>query len=343
MTKFYFFVFLSLFYSTILSGQDLHYTQFQMSPLTMNPALAGAFSGSVRVGGIYRDQWFHSIDLANGSLYRSPSFYADAPIIRGLREQDWVGIGAVFINDQQGYLTDDVGNPPGTDKASITTSGLIGGASYHFALDEDQKTVLTLGAQYGTLSKALKNSGYVFYTQLLDNPINEQVNFSEKGESYQDISAGLLLTGHNQDNIYRFGISMLHINQPRITLNETKETISSKIVAHAMYELPINERIKVIPALLFQNVKTSSEIVIQGMGSLMLNPETRINAGLGYRFGDGVQLLGGVDYKSLRAGISYDITLSSLSPSGSFEIAVSYIAKIYKRPKITPVIFCPRF
>ena len=35
-------------------AQDIHFTQFTMSPLTLNPGLTGKFEGTVRIGGIYR-------------------------------------------------------------------------------------------------------------------------------------------------------------------------------------------------------------------------------------------------------------------------------------------------
>ena len=54
-----------------------------------------------------------------------------------------------------------------------------------------------------------------------------------------------------------------------------------------------------------------------------------------------------IQYDRLRAGISYDINISDLNNisnnQGGFELAVSYIARIFSEPKSKPVIFCPRF
>src|SRR5436190_24180956 len=38
-------------------AQDPNFSQFFVSPLTLNPALTGKFNGDVRVAGNYRDQW----------------------------------------------------------------------------------------------------------------------------------------------------------------------------------------------------------------------------------------------------------------------------------------------
>ena len=37
--------------------QDIHFSQFSETPLLRNPALAGIFSGDVRVQAVFRNQW----------------------------------------------------------------------------------------------------------------------------------------------------------------------------------------------------------------------------------------------------------------------------------------------
>jgi len=49
--------FFALLFFTDLSAQDKHFTQFYSSPLTLNPALTGAYIGRYRLSTVYRDQW----------------------------------------------------------------------------------------------------------------------------------------------------------------------------------------------------------------------------------------------------------------------------------------------
>ena len=51
------FLFSILFTGSALWAQDIHFTQFYMSPMTTNPANAGKFEGTARIGGIFRGQW----------------------------------------------------------------------------------------------------------------------------------------------------------------------------------------------------------------------------------------------------------------------------------------------
>src|SRR5688500_12258614 len=39
------------------SAQDPNFSQFFVSPLTLNPAMTGKFNGDFRLAGNYRDQW----------------------------------------------------------------------------------------------------------------------------------------------------------------------------------------------------------------------------------------------------------------------------------------------
>ena len=57
--------FLTVFFCQDIVAQDIHWTMYDMSPLTLNPANTGAYEGTFRIGGIYRDQ-YNSISNATG-------------------------------------------------------------------------------------------------------------------------------------------------------------------------------------------------------------------------------------------------------------------------------------
>ena len=76
--------------------------------------------------------------------------------------------------------------------------------------------------------------------------------------------------------------------------------------------------------------------------------------GGGYRVSGDAIVRVGLDIKGLKFGFAYDINtmangLSYNVPSFNnntgmaFEVALSYVAKIYKVPVIRDVLFCPRF
>ena len=62
--------------SFLAQGQDVHFSQFYNSPLTINPANVGAFNGDIRAHSNYRNQW-SSIQ----SAYKTYSFSEIEPFI----------------------------------------------------------------------------------------------------------------------------------------------------------------------------------------------------------------------------------------------------------------------
>src|SRR6187455_2879483 len=79
------------------SAQDVHFSQFRNSPLTLNPALSGAIEGDQRFALIHRSQW-QSI----GAPFRTYAFSYDAPILRGKMKGRYLGIGANAYSDKAG-------------------------------------------------------------------------------------------------------------------------------------------------------------------------------------------------------------------------------------------------
>ncbi|MCB0688949.1 MAG: PorP/SprF family type IX secretion system membrane protein, partial [Saprospiraceae bacterium] len=233
-------------------------------------------------------------------------------------------------------------------RGTITTGGLLVSGAYHFALDKKRNTVIALGVQYGTVTKKVGGK-FQFEDALLSGSATQDVvPENDKGKNYLDISGGLTITGKTTgESFYRIGVSAMHANKPRASIlgGGGSSKLPMRIVGYGMYHLDLNEQIMVTPSILFQSLGSASEVAVQGMlGYKIPAQNTVLKGGLGYRLGDAAEVLVGVDYKDLRVGASYDLTLSDLkAPHNAFELAVAYIIRIYKRPKVDPVIFCPRF
>lgn len=85
----------ALFASQYVNAQDPHFSQFFASPLTLNPAFTGKFSGSWRLAANHRDQW-PSIPKA----YVTTSASLDFPILKSrIPEKDVFGVGVSGLTD----------------------------------------------------------------------------------------------------------------------------------------------------------------------------------------------------------------------------------------------------
>lgn len=350
-------------FALTLGAQDVHYTLHNYAPLWLNPANTGSFSGSVRVGGIYRGQW-HSLSGIN-----SPTAYADAPLNFGLRKQDWIGVGFSLVTDNAGDF-------------NISSNFFGLSAAYHFALDKKRTNVLTFGAQYGSTSYGIKqfdaDQARVFSDgiggegltdpEMIGMVDNMNPGGNNNNDSYNDINAGiklkLLLDKKTGDN-FEAGVSLLHLNSPERTSQlepvpvdtmsptptptpigtedrERKPTIH----AHARYDMELSDKWRFQPTVFFQAANATSSISLQAWGSRKLKKDMALRLGLGYRTSDAAKVMVGLDSGQLRAALAYDITLSQArnvnSYQGAFELGIAYIFNIYKKPQVTPKILCPR-
>jgi len=332
-------ILLGIFMANGLFAQDIHFTQYNMSPMTLNPGLIGGFEGTARVGGIYRNQWSSVID----NEFVTPSFWVDAPIIRGFRKKDWVGVGVMFLSDEAGSV--------GFEQNSVKF-----GASYHFALDKGGNTYLTLGAQGGRLEQKIDNARFQFEDKLLLNdPMamsSDPFAAAQSGKGF-DLDAGVVLKSRlNKRMDVTLGFSMYHLLEPEISLFEGgtgDKKQARRPVFTGVYNVELTDRWTFSPSFLFQTRSGNDEIIVQGMGNYLFDPEKDISfdLGLGYRLGDALSVMGGVRWKDLRVGLAYDINTSDLNTvsnsRGGFEIAANYIFKIFKEADVDPQILCPRF
>ncbi|MEM7105555.1 MAG: PorP/SprF family type IX secretion system membrane protein [Bacteroidota bacterium] len=334
---------LSIF-SCVLSlshAQDIHFSQFNLSPLTLNPAYTGAFEGSFRIGGIYRDQWRSVID----NQFVTPSFYIDAPIIRGFGKNDWVGVGVSILNDKAG-----------TSELSRLNAMLS--LAYHLALGSKANTYISIGAQGGMVQKKITTTALTFADQFQGGQFvgssADLSNIPDDNISYLDFQAGLVLNSNvtSKFNFY-LGYSAHHLTQPEDafltnTPNDDKK-LSMRHVANGGFNIDFGKRWVFSPTALYQRQASASETDIQALFGYHLKTDKTVtlNFGAGYRLKDAAIARIGMDIKGLKAGIAYDFNTSDLTSAssgrGGFEIALAYIAKIYRTPVVKPVLFCPRF
>jgi type IX secretion system PorP/SprF family membrane protein len=349
-------------------GQDLHYSYYHFTPLTVNPANAGAFSGSYRVGGIYTSK--------DGSIsdrsFKNFSLTADAPIVRGIRKQDWIGIGfqADVLNAANG--AGDISDPtklnnPDTRYAQNWTFIKIS-AAYHLALDKKQTNILTLGVQMNNGNRTIPGfSGGMTRFQLQELPFNdpdiENLNdLRENGEPLsiktRDLGAGLLFNARRKKSDLRLGFALEGLLSPRAGLfnspgqgKQPKDEVETTLFGlniHGDYRYDLNKRTSIEPSFYYYSLGPFSAFNVNSHVWYQINEDKDFKggAGLGLRNVRDVILYLGARFSTYQVGVSYDLNLNDRALAsnglGGLELAVRYIGTIYKKPKVKPVIFCPR-
>lgn len=344
--------------SFTVGAQDFHNTFFELNPLAVNPGLAGSFEGTIRGSGLYRDQY--------RSVTANPYMTLDLGIEYNLpfrpRGRDWIAAGLAMTRDGVGTL--------GLSRNTFRLN-----AAYHLALDKDARSDIALGIQ--AMSNSVSLSGNAINMSGSDGAVTAfmlrgfgsdsdqdlvklrslgmgsmEVN-QDPTTSYTDYSAGLVYSSRAKSgNLFRIGAAVANVLSPNrgfITEQGPASDLDMRLSAFATMERRMGKAMTLEPALLFQNMGPSSELILHGIVGYMLpNRDTpfKIKGGLGYRFGDALAFMAGADFKDWKVGLAYDINVSGLTPAsntfGALELAVQRVFTIRKKPEVKPVIFCPR-
>ncbi len=371
---------LILFTLAGLKAQDLHFSYFEMSPLTFNPAQTGAFSGTIRLSGHYRGQWL------NSGGYKTPAFSVDSPIMKGFRKYDWIGGGINFASDNAGSLG-----------VKTTVGGL--NAAYHFAFDKNYSRVFSVGIKYGSYSRSLNNpfdfdlrsedgSSLVdLQSSSLSGVVNVDQQGNVDGTTKGDYAIGFLYKAiPDKSSQFELGWSVDHISNARTSIiqgdgnsnvnnpnpdpNEppldcsidrtdprcqgtfqATDRRNPRFTATSNYTRYLNDKLRFSPGAMVQFTKQGFEAQFHAIAGYLIDPKkgTVVNGGLGFRaIGPAdLQLFFGVEMKDLKVGAAFDLGLLGFQQApgfqSAFELGATYIIKIYKDPEVDPVIFCPRF
>jgi type IX secretion system PorP/SprF family membrane protein len=323
------------------AAQDPNFSQFFVSPLTLNPALTGKFNGDFRIAGNYRDQW-PTISKA----FVTSTVSVDAPIMRNtISEPDTWGVGVLAMTDKtaNGILS--------TNLVALTTA-------YHKGIDEDGLNQIGIGFQATYNTKRLDGTKLNFEDELdqyggWTNPSGEVADNRMINLSYFDVSAGALFNGSTDGyNNYYLGISGYHLNKPKESFTgDVFYTLNPRLTVHGGGTIPLagNTRFLYLSSL-FTRQGGATNIVAGGAAGFTVNQDeenpTNFYAGVWTRFNnvnDALIPYMGLEFGSFRLGASYDINISSLKSAsqsrGGIEISLIYI----KRPAGSKGIPCPRF
>lgn len=325
-----------------LMAQDIHFTHFRMAPVSVNPANTGAFKGTYRLSGIYRDQWRA---VSDSKPYQTPFASAEYNVKAGLLlKNDWVAGGLTFLNDKSG-----------TNGFKNNLRAMNVG--YHLGLDKEYKNVVSLGVSYGSITRGFNVNDLVLPGELAGEPreiIGTPTPEGDIERSVSDITIGLAYKSeiNKSGDLIRIGLTGAHITNPKSSLvrsdslNTNETRIGRRFTLTGEGSFKSGDKMRINPALLLQAKDGSTELAIQTTADYLLSAESQtvLTGGLGYRVGDAVELIGGVQLRSLRIALSYDLTTSGFRRAGgnAFEIAVGYVGNIYKKPNVKPVIFCPQ-
>ncbi len=308
------------------SAQDIHFTQFNMSPLTLNPANTGGHDGLWRANAIYRNQW-NSVTVP--FITFGGSF--DAPIMKALGDDNFLAAGVQFFNDQAG-------------DGNLQQTAFLASLAYHLTLDDNSKTRLSLGLQGGYHSMSIDLQNLYWGDEFFNGGFQPGTTgeFLDPKHDYFTANVGLKWSHNVSDKIsYFVGGSAFNLNQPRIsflTKANNEVGLDIRLDGQAGLIWNLTEQLQLKPAVMYQTQSSAQELVAGMELRYVIDPSAlsamapAVFIGGYTRMDDQGSVLAtaGLEYKSFRLGVGYDYmgdkeNLGRVSNYGGFEIALQYI------------------
>lgn len=323
-------------------AQDIHFSQFFETPLLRNPALAGIFSGDIRLQGVYRTQW-NSVTVP----YQTGSLNAEYKLPVG-RGNDFLTIGAEVLYDKAGT-------------AALSSTHLLPGLNYHKALSSDRNMYLSLGVMGGLVQRRIDRSKITTNSQFDGSNYNPSLadgeSFSKSSYSYFDGSVGMSFNsqvGENTDNNIFIGLAYHHFNKaPRISFyGNAAYEMTPKWVGSAGLRMSVNESSFFTLQADYSKQGTYTETIAGVLYSWRLDndsddPRYIVHAGAFLRWKDALVPVVKLEFKPMAVAVSYDANISQLTTAskgrGGFEISLTYQKYVNKENSSSESVRCPRF
>ncbi len=334
-----------LFTVSMVRAQDIHFSQFYMSPLTLNPALTGVMNCNTRIVGNYRNQWSSVLGKAAYNTY-SVSYDQKMPVGR----YDYFGFGGNVWSDVAGSL----------DFQTLTLK-LSGSYSRRVGGDRRKSHYIVIGAEAGASQRSIDFLKGQWPNQVNNGEPDPTIDPGETNLSdnfiFGDVGLGVLWFSvlSKKSNFY-IGGAFNHLNNANLSFYRPEiEKYYNKTVLHAGGTFPMGDGdVALVPGAVFFNQGPSMEINAGNSFRFDMdgNNDESFQLGAWVRLArhfekpilmDAIILSTRFDLENWGIGFSYDINTSSLSEesrgNGGFEFSMIYqICGPQGRG-----VYCPKF
>jgi type IX secretion system PorP/SprF family membrane protein len=300
--------------STILYGQDIHFSQYFNSPLSLNPALTGNFNGDWRVVGNYRNQW-RSLNLP----YRTLSASYDRQVYV---KNHHLGVGMYIVNDNSG-------------NSRLKTSKIYASGAYYRNFNNN---IVNVGLQLGYVLSTI-GADDLTYPGDYDYSKGDFVkgNYPLDKAGYLDVNIGFSWTKKIRIFEPQIGVAFYHLNQPKYTFISGTNKMSIRNSIHASLKTNISPVLFFKPMAMYNTISGSKDLMVGGEAGINIQGNRfnirEVTAGVFMRNivvekTDAMIFMIGAQYSNLAFQLSYDINVSPLnqftSNRGALELSIIF-------------------
>ncbi len=306
-------------------AQDIHFSQFYLSPLTLNPALAGAINNDQRMLLNYKNQW-----ESFGTTFRTYAASYDLALMKKKLKGRYIGLGLSAYSDKAG--TSEFGN------TQVNLS-----VAYNLLINKKNQIAFAVQGGWGQRSAQLMNlrwdSQYTGSNYDPNLPTGEEA--LNENATFIDLGAGILWRKRTDNGFdWSLGGAAFHLNEPNLSLIGTSlDNYLRKYVVHGEVRID-RKKYVILPKFFVAKQGGAYEFNIGGLLQRRIGRDSRYTRentsssfylGAFYRVNDAIVPTVQLEYKRmLSIGISYDVNISKLSDHtlyrGGMELAIVYHA-----------------
>ncbi len=334
---------LFLLVATGALSQDIHLSQFTSTPLMRNPALAGIFTGNIRVNMAHRDQWGWA-----GFPYRTTALSAEYKFSIG-ESEDYLTAGVQAFHDDAGTM-------------HLTTTQVMPALNYHKLISSEHNRYISAGFMVGFAQRKFDMNNLTFGSQYTNgsyspaNPSGETMWLQNR--TFLDAAVGLSYNSNfGEYGNWYVGASAYHINRPKQNFSEQEIQLDPKFQFNAGLHHTVSEQWDFYAEANALSQGSYREYILGGMITTDLRymveavdeRNQRVSAGIGlyYRYNDAFVPVAKFIYENIEAGFSYDVNTSRLKAAsrgkGAFELTISYRGFFGERGGMMQQSRCPAF
>lgn len=320
-----------IFFMSGVHAQDIHFSQFSMTPLLLNPAMAGANYEMEAILN-YKAQWTGVVN------YKTFNASYDMRMGHKKGKNGFWGMGVNLFTDKAGdgkigttYGNINIAYHTFLNNTSMLGGGLYGGFGQRSVGDYN---ALTWGSQY--------DAG-AYNSTLPDGEPAPAQNFS-----FPDLGAGLVYTYKSKERystandqmLINIGGAAFHATQPKFSFYDSgseKLYMKYTFFANALIGLG-NTKQSLMPGFFYTRQGPTQEIFLGTYLRFLLQEESKITGfkkgsafSLGgfYRTADAFVVAGQIEFSYYTVGLSYDVNTSRLKDAtngkGGFEISLRFV------------------
>lgn len=324
-------IFFALIHFYQLKAQDLHFSQFYLSPVYFNPAYSGALR-DIDLAIQYKGQW-GLIDKGYRTIGSSANFRIPKKHSNG---SFWsTGFNSFYdISGTNNFSSLRVNVPVCYTVLLNSKNTLSNAVAVGFGQNALRNTNLSWGSQYNG--------------QSYDPSLPTYETLTDLQFSFFDISYGMAWNYNYEEKTVAdirgfkntLGISISHLNKPNYSLfANDEEKLDMKYVLFETAHISIkNSRLSFLPSLIYQHQGGHNEIVFGTLARVEIEPISRytgfhkgsaISMGGFLRARDAFIVASQLEYSNFVFGMSYDLNISALKSTttlrGGLEFCIKYV------------------